>query len=256
MFFGFKKKRQTFANAEIDRLTYAIGDVHGMFDQFCALMEKIRLDALSLKERPRVVLLGDYVDRGPASSRVLEEIVRIQTYIDEGKGWCDLEVLIGNHEWAMMKFLSKGEAMWLKYGGDACVTSYGVDIPFNMDFQSTAAEVRGKLQERFPQRHRLLIGRMKLSFVAGDYLFVHAGVSPDKPLEEQGPDTLLWIREEFLNAPKSCQYVVVHGHTPTPEPENREWRIGVDTGAYQTGVLTAVRLKGRERTFLNATLQD
>ncbi|UDF05051.1 metallophosphoesterase [Asticcacaulis sp. AND118] len=249
--FGFKKKPKSFTNAEIDRLTYAIGDVHGMFDQFCGLMEKIRLDALSLKERPRVILLGDYVDRGPASSRVLEEIVRIQAYIAEGKGWCDLEVLIGNHEWAMMKFLAKGESMWLKYGGDTCATSYGVEIPFNMDFASTANEVREQLQARFPQRHRDLIGRMKLTFQAGDYLFVHAGVDPKVPLEEQGPDTFLWIRDDFLNAPKSCAYVVVHGHTPTPQPENKEWRIGVDTGTYQTGTLTAVRLRGRERDFLS-----
>lgn len=251
MFGLFKKKPQTFNNAEIDRLTYAIGDVHGMFDQFCGLLEKIRLDAQSFRVTPRIVLLGDYIDRGPSSSRVIDEILRMQSHIDAGRGWCDLEVLIGNHEWAMMNFLNTGDAMWLKYGGDTCATSYGVEVPFNLDFRSTAAAVREELRRRLPTSHRELIQRMKYLFQAGDYLFVHAGVSPKKPLSEQGPETFLWIRDEFLSVPRACDYVVVHGHTPTIEPVNQEWRIGVDTGTYETGVLTAVRLNGRQRDFIN-----
>ena len=249
------RRRPAAPASKIDRLTYAIGDIHGMLEHFRALMDKIRADAAALGVRPRLILLGDYIDRGAGSSQVLDEIIRLEFYNGAGKGWCDLEVLMGNHEQAMMSFLSTGDGgMWLKHGGETTLTSYNVPIPPHESMRDIAPLLRSELQDRFPAAHYDLISRMKYTFQAGDYLFVHAGVTPGKPLDEQGPDSFLWIRGEFLSASQACDLVVVHGHSPTYEPVNQTWRIGVDTGAYETGVLTAVRLLDDTREFLSVSL--
>jgi len=246
-------KKPVALDSRIDRLTYAIGDVHGMFRQFCMLLDRVRADADALNVRPRVLLLGDYIDRGVESARVLDELLRLEAENRDGRGWCDLEILIGNHEVAMLNFLSgvTGSSMWLKYGGDTTLASYGVTAPQNLPFRDLAQYLREELGRKLPEAHRALIGRMRLTFQAGDYLFVHAGVAPGKPLEDQGEEEFLWIRNEFLAVQRACEFVVVHGHTPVTEPVNMRWRIGVDTGAYETGILTAVRLVEDTREFIS-----
>ena len=246
-------KKPSEPESRIDRLTYAIGDVHGMYGQFCLLLERVHEDAAMYGVRPRVLLLGDYIDRGVESARVLNEILRLEAENKDGRGWCDLEILIGNHEVAMMNFLAgvSGSSMWLKYGGDTTLASYGVSVPSDLQFREMAQLLREDFEKKLPQSHRDLIGRMQMTFQAGDYLFVHAGVAPGKSLEQQGEEEFLWIRNEFLAAQRACEFVVVHGHTPTLEPVNMRWRIGVDTGAYDTGVLTSVRLFEDTRQFLS-----
>lgn len=245
------KRRPVADDSRIDRLTYAIGDVHGSLHQLEGLIDIIKRDAEAYSERPRLVLLGDYVDRGPCSAQVMDRIVALDEENANGRGWCDLEILMGNHEQAMMDFLETGDGgMWLKYGGVAALRSYGINVPESVDSAEVWSQLRDAFDSAFPRAHRDLIDRMKLCLQGGDYLFVHAGVSPHKPLEQQNADTLLWIRNEFLLSTKACDFVVVHGHTPTLEPVNMRWRIGVDTGAYDTGVLTAVRLYENMRHFL------
>jgi len=242
--FGKKKP----AASQISRLTYAIGDIHGRDDLFGRLLGKIREDARAFAERPRLVLLGDYVDRGAQSRQVLE---RIKGLFHED--WCDLVVLMGNHEEALLRFLREPEygVAWCEYGGAAALASYGVTPPqmrTNIeDWQRARDEFAVVVEE-----HIDMIQAMQLVFIDGDYLFVHAGVDPARPLLEQGADTFLWIRGAFLAVDKACDYVVVHGHTPQPEPSSSRWRIGVDTGAYATGTLTAIRLIGDKRYFLSA----
>ena len=233
--------------SRIDRLTYAIGDIHGYDDLFERMIADICVDADRLNARPRIVLLGDYVDRGPASRQVIERIARLQV-----APWCDLVALKGNHEAAMLRFLAEPEfgEVWRKWGGGATMASYGVAMPYMANGLDIWDDARDAFSRAMPAEHKTLVAGMPVSFQAGDYLFVHAGVNPDEPLAGQDGETFMYIRGRFLRSEKACDYVVVHGHTPMETPENRDWRISIDTGIYFTGVLTAVRLNGDERTML------
>lgn len=243
-------KRKSEAVPVVDRLTYAIGDIHGRADLFSKMIDMIREDSYAYQEKPRVVLLGDYIDRGPASDKVLEMILKLKDEI-----WCDLEVLMGNHEMSLVNFLEDPEsgATWVQHGGGTTLMNYGVQAPPMRSEAEAWIEARDQFGANLPHAHLEAICAMKLIVYGGDYVFVHAGVKPGVALDEQDAMTLLWIRAEFLSSPKACDYVVVHGHTPTPEPFNATWRIGVDTGAYATGVLTCVRLHAETRQFMHIT---
>ncbi len=234
-------------DSRIDRLTYAVGDVHGRNDLLVRFINGVRRDAEALGERPRIILLGDYIDRGPASSAVLDTILALQQ-----AEWCDVEVLIGNHELFLMKFILdvSNVGSWLQHGGLATLGCYGIAPPKDRSDPEALEELREDLLARVPDAHLGLLADAKVYFIAGDYLFVHGGVEPGVPIEEQDPDTMLWIRDEFLQSEKACDYVVVHGHSAKATADNLPWRIGVDTGAYATGVLTAVRLHGTERKIV------
>jgi serine/threonine protein phosphatase 1 len=233
--------------SQIAQLTYAIGDIHGYDDLFEHLLADIRTDAEALGEKPLIVLLGDYVDRGPSSRGVLQRILDLEQDV-----WCDVVAVKGNHEDAILRFLEDPESglVWREWGGAATLASYGVDMPFMADEPSIWLAARDAFAAAIDPAHLELLNRMPPSYQNGGYLFVHGGVDPDKPLSEQGPETFMFIREPFLSSPKSCDLVVVHGHTPEKSPTNAAWRIGVDTGIYFNGRLSCVRLKGRQRHFL------
>ncbi|WP_052025359.1 metallophosphoesterase family protein [Asticcacaulis sp. AC402] len=233
--------------SHIAQLTYAIGDIHGYDDLFARLVERIRNDAEMIGERPRLILLGDYIDRGPASRQVLDRILRLQK-----APWCDFIALKGNHEEALLRFLANpvsGET-WRIWGGAATLESYGVAMPFLANDIDIWCDVRDDFARAFDPAHLDLLRAMPVSFQTDDYLFVHAGVDPDVPLEDQGPETFMYIRGRFQLAEQACQYVVVHGHTPEDPVTDLAWRIGVDSGVYKIGVLTAVRLRKDERKLL------
>jgi len=244
------KAEPAFDHARIDRLTYAIGDIHGRQDLFIRMLERLFDDALAFDERPRLVLLGDYIDRGPASADVLESIVELQKH-----DWCDLVVLLGNHEYFLVKFIldCKNGSSWMDYGGLETLASYGLKPPRNQNDQSQWDQLLKDMLKAIPREHLRMLYNAKLSFIAGNYLFVHAGIKPGVPVAQQEPETMLWIRDEFLSARQACEYVVVHGHSIKQHPDNLAWRIGVDTGAYANDVLTAVRLFGTERAIIQVT---
>jgi serine/threonine protein phosphatase 1 len=246
----FKPKAAKSAS-RIGRLTYAIGDIHGRDDLFAALIDRIKEDSAAMDEKPCLVLLGDYVDRGPSSKAVLERILNLQS-----AQWCDLVVLMGNHEEATLRFLSEpdyGQA-WVEYGGATTLASYGVAAPRLRQDSEGWVQARDAFIKALGPNHLKLLMDMQISYWDEDYLFVHAGVKPGRPLEEQGAEVFLWIRGEFLAVDRACDYVVVHGHTPRNEPENLRWRIGVDTGAYATGRLTAVKLHLESRSMVFASV--
>jgi serine/threonine protein phosphatase 1 len=211
------------------------------------MLEAIYRDSRDLGQTPRIVLLGDYIDRGPASASVMESIVELQK-----QPWCDLVILLGNHEFFLANFLRDpvGGNIWLEHGGMTTLTSYGLKPPQDRRDHAQWEALARQLLRHIPRYHFELLYDAKLYFIAGDYLFVHAGVKPGEPLESQNADTFLWIREDFLAAEKSSPYVVVHGHSVSSTPENLEWRIGVDTGAYAFDVLTAVRLNENSRHII------
>jgi serine/threonine protein phosphatase 1 len=236
--------------SSIDRLTYAIGDIHGRNDLFLKMLVDIRNDADAVGERPRIIILGDFIDRGPCSAEVIISILRLQA-----QSWCDTVVLVGNHEFALIKFCLDSSCgwLWLEYGGMATLASYGVALGSDKSDYSRWPELQRRVIRAIPRSHMKVLTDAKINFIAGDYLFVHGGVDPTLPLETQGPDTFLWIRDAFLSSPKSCDYVVVHGHSARVDASNLRWRIGVDTGAYATGILSAVKLSGANREIMQVS---
>ena len=232
------------------RLIYAIGDVHGCYDLMTDLLARILRDGAARAggRRPLVIFCGDYVDRGPDSARVMEALTWMQRRDD-----VEVRLLKGNHEQALMSFIEAPEKAgpWLQYGGGATLASYGVQPPQADDDPVQMRAARDALLERMPSSHLRLIEHMELMFVIGDYAFVHAGIEPGTALSEQTEDNLLWIRDGFIGDDGPFEKVIVHGHTwADSRPAILPHRIGLDTGAYATGVLTAVRLDGEDVAVL------
>lgn len=226
---------------------WAVGDVHGCLDLLDELLERIAADAAAREPRKSwIVFLGDLIDRGPDSAGVVE---RLRNYRPD---FATPVFLAGNHEEVLLRTLG-GEpeilADWLKFGGAECVASYGLDPDAlkRMEPAAAAEQVRA----RIPQAHLDFIEGFADTFRFGDYLFVHAGLRPGVELEHQDQFDLRWIREPFLSDDEARGLVVVHGHTIAAEVEERPNRIGLDTGAYQSGVLTALGIEEGERWYLS-----
>lgn len=235
------------------RLVYAVGDVHGRLDVLELLIETIVSDVVALKPRlqPMLIFLGDYVDRGPESAGVVERILRLKR-----KPAFEVRTLKGNHEEALLQFLDDpafGQT-WADHGGLATLASYGVQPPLSRLDAGAWERAREAFDATLPPTHREFYEGLELTVEVGDYLFVHAGVRPGIPMEAQLERDLLWIRSEFLQAPGPFGKVIVHGHTPMEEPQILPHRMGLDTGAYATGVLTAVRLHATTHKVLQARI--
>jgi serine/threonine protein phosphatase 1 len=234
---------------------YAIGDIHGRADLLAPMIAAIADDAdRDPPERAVLVGLGDYVDRGPDS----KDVVALLTAPPPPR--FETVFLRGNHELLMLNALAGADArdaaVWVMNGGDATMRSYGVHVagdaarPFSTwDTGGFSAAARS-LDRVLPDADRRFFESLEVLHQEGDYVFVHAGIRPGVPLEHQDPTDLVWIRSEFLNSRDDHGVCVVHGHSPRPWPEVRANRLGVDTGAYQSGVLTCVVLEGTGRRFL------
>jgi len=232
------------APARISRPAYAIGDIHGRNDLFERMIARIRADAADLKEKPLVVLLGDYIDRGPDSARVLTALEWLRR-----DGRVTLRLIKGNHEAALLGFLKDAQdgGPWLRFGGDATLRSYGVRPPADPDDATDLIRARDDLLEAMPAAHLHVLQSLEPMVVIGDYAFVHAGIRPGVPLARQREDDLLWIRGGFLEQTGRFEKRIVHGHSwIEAAPEIYDNRIGLDTGAYETGVLTGIRIEDRE----------
>lgn len=225
---------------------YAIGDIHGYLDLLLEVVDAIEADLSRRRtERAVTVFLGDYVDRGPDSRGVVEYLR--STPIDGAERVC----LKGNHEdWFLKaRYGSEQESAWLTYGGMQTLASYGAppDALAGWRVEPGAQEL---LQRLVPESHVTFLEALPLMHLIGDYCFVHAGVRPGVPLDEQDPDDLIWIRDEFLYASRASDYYVVHGHTPVRKPEILEHRANIDTGVFQSGNLTCLVLEADEKVLL------
>jgi serine/threonine protein phosphatase 1 len=230
---------------ETDRTLYAVGDIHGRADLLAALEKLIVAD---LRHRggkdALLIFLGDYVDRGPRSSAVIERLV-------QGFALPSAH-LRGNHEQILLDFLDDPELgdLWRRNGGMETLASYGVDvgeIALGRGFARTARDLRS----RIPAAHLSFLNGLKLSLTVGRYFFCHAGVRPGVPLEAQAADDLMWIREPFILSRADFGKIVVHGHTPVETPELLPNRINIDTGAFLTGKLTCLAIDGAATRFLS-----
>lgn len=215
---------------------YAVGDIHGRYDLMTALLDRIWADA-DPQLRNVLVFLGDYVDRGPSSKEVLDLLVSLQK-----PGW-EFIKLMGNHEATLLEFLKNPEIYpsWRPYGGAETLLSYGVRPPLFSD-QKETLRAHQEFVEKFPREHFLLLSGLPYYFSLGGYFFVHAGIRPGVAITDQSLEDMIRIRDEFLLTNQVFEKVIVHGHTPTEKPVLRNNRIGIDTGAYATNILTAAKL--------------
>ena len=257
-------------------VVYAVGDIHGRADLLRELLDGIRHDArLRPAQRRVLVTLGDYVNRGPECRAVVDLLLA------PGLGGFEFVSLMGNVEQAMLRYFDGEMAIainWLEYGGIETAAAYGVACPlprrrdehsleamrWHDDYQDAYGAtmppqpeeidgleaLRHALAAALPPEHLAFFRGLQTMWREGGYCFVHAGIVPGLPLDAQPARDCMWIRRRFLDSALDHGAVIVHGHSIAPEPEVRHNRIGIDTGAYKSGVLTCLVLDGAERSFL------
>lgn len=225
---------------------YAVGDVHGCKAQLDRLLARIAKDSEDGPSESHLIFVGDLVDRGPDSAGVIDRLMRRDLPCRNH------HFLMGNHEEAMIDaWDGDTEALqgWLTYGGRETLESYGID---RAQTYRIGAEIIERMHAAVPSAQIAFLRSFQDQLRIGDYLFVHAGVRPGVPLAEQDRYDLRWIREPFLGDEETDHgVVVIHGHTISEQPEVRNNRIGIDTGCYASGRLTALVLEGTERRFLS-----
>lgn len=231
-----------------ESLVYAIGDIHGRLDLFDKLLGKITADASRRQGAGamHLILLGDLVDRGPDSAGVIKRAIQLSRLVP------NFVCLMGNHEEVFVDALSGHEAalrLFVRIGGREALMSYGIAEEV-IDGEDQGALYTAMLTQ-IPEQHRDFLRDMSHVATVGDYVFVHAGIRPGVPMIEQRQEDLHWIRREFLEHEADHGFMVVHGHTIEDEPVMGTNRIGIDTGAYRTGRLTALGLQGTERWVLS-----
>lgn len=230
-------------------LIYAIGDIHGRLDLLEQLTDAIFADVANVacEAKPELVFVGDYIDRGPDSAGVIDHVLALQARSD-----LIVHTLKGNHEDAMLGFLEDPRTgpIWTEFGGSEALASYNIPTPELRTDMAAWESTRLAFKAAIPVRHVEFLRGLELFRVAGDYVFVHAGLKPGVPLERQTEQDMLWIRGEFLESNRPFEKVVVYGHTPRPDAMIEPGRIGIDTGAFASGVLTALKLRGEEQTLI------
>jgi serine/threonine protein phosphatase 1 len=225
---------------------YCVGDIHGRADLLACLHQLILEDATDYAGRKKVLYLGDYIDRGQQSREVIDLLLERPL-----PGFEQIH-LMGNHEKALLDFLEFPDhaGTWLNFGGLATLLSYGVTLERVPSQGSDLVGLAVALRRQLPDPHLRFLENLPFSYREAAYCFAHAGIRPGVPLERQSVNDLLWIRDEFTRHGGPHEAIVVHGHTISEQPELLPFRIGIDTGAYFSGVLTCLVLEGREQRIL------
>lgn len=227
---------------------YTIADIHGRSDLLIRTLKAIAKDAQPYPNQRRLLItLGDYIDRGPSSYQVIDLLCHLPLTNFETKH------LKGNHEAMLVDFLANpidNGILWLSNGGYTTLLSYGfstIDLP---DTIEKMPDARDKLLNLMPSKHLHFFKSLRLNYHLGDYYFVHAGIRPGISLDNQVEDDLIWIRKEFLHSQEDFGKIIVHGHSISSTPQELNNRIGLDTGAFHTGIMTCLVLQGEDRYFL------
>ncbi|MFB9951060.1 metallophosphoesterase family protein [Rhizobium puerariae] len=241
------RRRIDFGSSPPSYPIYVIGDVHGCINELKDAEARIAADIEATGRIGLVLLLGDYVDRGPGSRQVLEHLIRPSELGLKRIPLC------GNHDDIFSKFLKEPDlySEWLGLGGEQTLISYGIDLHhLGARQKSRGARLVELLSEAVPASHAQFLAELPVCLKVGDLFFVHAGIRPGIPLEDQKDEDLLWIREPFLAKGPQLPLLVVHGHTPKPQPDRGPGRIGIDTGAYYTGSLAVLKIDAGRVTIL------
>ncbi|MBA3677893.1 MAG: serine/threonine protein phosphatase [Sphingosinicella sp.] len=247
--FSRSKRSSTPHSLPDGQRVYAVGDIHGRLDLLDRIIESIREDDERRgRANTRLIFLGDLVDRGPDSKGVIDRLIQLRN------SGVVATFLLGNHDEIFLKALAgdiKAARMLTRIGGRETILSYGMSLEEYQayDFHELV-RVLGRL---VPSGHVEFLSTFEDYAEVGDFLFVHAGVRPGIPIDEQVPTDLRWIRREFLNSRLAHDRMVVHGHSISDEIDVRSNRIGIDTGAFASGRLTALGLEGQDIWFLTAT---
>ncbi len=225
---------------------YAIGDIHGRLDLLDQLILLIEEDNASRNRvRTQLIFLGDLCDRGPDSRGVIERVMQLAS------ASTDVRLIVGNHEELLIRTWDgdrRSAGLINRVGGKETMLSYGID---EADYdKADLDELVELISSHVPEDHIAFLKGADDWIVAGDFLFVHAGIRPGDAIEEQRTSDLRWIRREFTDFKGDHGMIVIHGHTITEEVDAHDNRIGIDTGAYATGKLTAIGIEGTERWFL------
>lgn len=231
---------------------YAVGDVHGRLDLLDQLIAMIEQDAARNPARKSLLIfLGDLIDRGPDSRGVVE---RLRTFRHDR---LHVHLLAGNHEEVLLRLLAGERGIlddWLKFGGAECLRSYGTDPSSLAGLKE--GDALSLIQKAIPENHKRFLASFADTLRFGDYLFVHAGIRPGLDLSLQSQFDLRWIRAPFLDCEDDHGMVVVHGHTISDSVDQRFNRIGIDTGAYRTGVLTALAVEEERLWFIDTNVAE
>jgi serine/threonine protein phosphatase 1 len=226
---------------------YAIGDIHGRDDLLRKLLGIIESHRAGYSGKVSYVFLGDYVDRGMQSKQVIDTLM--------GYDYAGAEAIFlrGNHEQVMLDILvepmmAKG---WLAFGGLETLLSYRIPTKGIPTKEEDFIRLSQQMERQIPARHLEFMRDTRISWELGDCLFVHAGVHPDYPLDEQQERDLLWIKEEFIDSPRKYEKLIVHGHYIEDEPALLSHRVGLDTGAYVSECLSCGVFEGDQVTLLD-----
>lgn len=227
---------------------YAVGDIHGRLDLLNELIDGIEADdAARGSAQTQIIFLGDLVDRGPDSAGVIDRLIELA----ETRG--NVRFILGNHEEVFLRSLDgdlESLRLFVRIGGRETMLSYGIS---ERDYERTDySELLALMQSHVPARHVAFLKAFEDRIEVGDYVFVHAGLRPGVAIEDQKRADMRWIRSSFLDSDAEFGKLVVHGHSISDEVIERPNRIGLDTGAFATGRLSALGLEGEERWFLMA----
>lgn len=239
--------RLALASVPEGKRIYAIGDVHGRNDLLQLLLHQILADNASLPPADcEIIFLGDLIDRGPESAQVIDTVIQLK------QRFPSVRCLMGNHEEIYLAAATgdvKSVRFFCRIGGRETILSYNITLrEYNeLDIDSLAA----RLPSLFPQEHIDFVKSFEEQIIIGDYAFVHAGIKPGISLAEQQPKHLRWIREDFIDDDSDHEKIIVFGHTISENVVEMHNRIGIDTGAYESGKLTALVLEGSERRYLD-----
>lgn len=247
---GFFQRRRASGRTPIRSIpagqrVYAVGDIHGRLDLLDMLLAMIERDERARDAaEAQFVFLGDLVDRGPDSAGVIGRLIALSAQRRT-------RFILGNHEEIFLRVLDgdvESLRLFVRIGGRETFLSYGIAAP---DFERASyPELLTAIQAAVPQSHIEFLESFEDRIEIGDYVFVHAGMRPGVPMVGQRASDMRWIRNSFLDRDWEFGKMVVHGHSVSDDAVVRPTRIGIDTGAFFSGRLTALGLEKEERWFL------
>jgi len=232
---------------------FAIGDIHGCMTELTSLHKKILTHEKFDVKKDLLIYLGDYIDRGKNSKEVIDQIIKLK------RSKINTINLMGNHEEFFVDFLFNkinNIEQWLNFGLDQTLRSYGIEV---VDFikdgfgDDIIDQLRNALLSIMGEDHISFFKDLELSFSSEKYLFVHAGIDPNKKLEDQTKQDFLWSRSKgFFDKNFKSEKIIVHGHTPEENIVKDAYRINIDSGCYFSGKLSCVCLTddSEERIFI------
>ncbi len=231
-----RRPKSFHAPLTVARPAYYIGDVHGNYEALARLLDALDRDP-ARETVVEVVFLGDYVDRGEKSCEVLALLHAIAQEVPQS-----VTMLMGNHERMMLDFLvdpARKGAFWLANGGLQTLSSFGIGGVTETAPSAVMESAAKALAEKLTPPVLDWLQGLPLWHQNGNLFAVHAGASPDLPINLQSERTLIWGHPDFREVPRDDGNWIIHGHTTYAHPQIADGRIGIDTGAYHSGILTA-----------------